>query len=46
MHIKSSETLAFLKNQVRKEDIENLLRTFTYVTLKIREQAGFPSLGS
>ena len=27
MHIKSSVTLASLKNQVRKVDIENLLRT-------------------
>lgn len=29
MHIKSSETLASFKNQVREVDIENLLRTVT-----------------
>ena len=32
-HIKSSETLASFKNQVRKVDIENLLRTVTCATL-------------
>ena len=29
VHINSSVTLAFFKNQVRKVDIENLLRTDT-----------------
>ena len=34
-HIKSSETLASFKNQVRKVDNENLLRTVTCATLRI-----------
>ena len=46
MHIKTSETIASFKNQVKKEDIESLLRNVTCVTLRVRGQAGFPSLGS
>ena len=34
-HIKSSETLASFKNQVRRVDVENLLRPVTCATLRI-----------
>ena len=47
IHIKSSVTLASLKNHVRKVDIENLLRSeptsvrsVTCVTLRIINEAG------
>ena len=40
MHSKSSLTLASLKNQVRKVDIEDTLRTVTCVTLRIINEAG------
>ena len=42
--IKSSETLASFKNQVRRVDVENLLRPVTCATLRIVGWAGFLSL--